>query len=103
MMAMAALTMVACQNKNAYTINGTFDAAAEGDSISLQLVEGRKMVDLQKVAVVDGKFQFKGVADSVQIAAITIGDAFCQFFLEPGQIKVDLKLGQMAPTGSQTN
>lgn len=96
MMAMAALTMVACQNKNVYTINGTFDAAAEGDSISLQLVEGRKMVDLQKVAVVDGKFQFKGVADSVQIAAITIGDAFCQFFLEPGQIKVDLKLGQMA-------
>ena len=95
MMAMAALMMVACQNKNAYTISGTFDAAGEGDSISLQLVEGRKLVDLQKVPVVNGKFEFKGVADSVQIAAITLGDAFCQFFLEPGQIKVDLKLGQM--------
>ena len=95
MMAMAALMMVACQNKNAYTISGTFDAAGEGDSISLQLVEGRKLVDLQKVPVVNGKFEFKGVADSVQIAAITLGDAFCQFFLEPGDIKVDLKLGQM--------
>lgn len=96
MMAMAALTMVACQNKNAYTISGTFENAGEGDSVSLQLVEGRKLVDLQKVPVVNGKFEFKGVADSVQIAAVTMGDAFCQFFLEPGQIKVDLKLGQMS-------
>ena len=96
MMAMAVLTMVACQNKNAYTISGTFENAGEGDSVSLQLVEGRKLVDLQKVPVVNGKFEFKGVADSVQIAAVTMGDAFCQFFLEPGQIKVDLKLGQMS-------
>ena len=96
MMAMVALMMVACQNKNVYTISGTFDAANEGDSISLQLVEGRKLIDLQKVPVVNGKFEFKGVADSVQMAAVTLGDAFCQFFLEPGQIKIDLKLGQMS-------
>ena len=95
--AMAALSMVACQNnENAYIISGTFDAAGENDSVSLQLVEGRKLVDLQKVPVVNGKFEFKGVADSVQVAAITLGDAFCQFFLEPGQINVDLKLGQMS-------
>ncbi len=93
---MAALMMVACQNKNAYTISGTFSAADEGDSVSLQLVEGRKLVDLQKVPVVNGKFEFKGIADSVQIAAITMGDAFCQFFLEPGEIKVGLEPGQMA-------
>ena len=96
-MAMAALAMVACQNnENAYTISGTLEAAGENDSVSLQLVEGRKLVDLQKVPVVDGKFVFKGVADSVQVAAITWGDAFCQLFLEPGQIVVDLKVGQMA-------
>ena len=93
---MAALAMVACQEKNAYTISGSFDAAAENDSASLQLVEGRKLVDLQKVPVVNGKFEFKGVADSVQLAAVTIGDAFCQVFLEPGQINVDLKANQMA-------
>ena len=93
---MAAVAMVACQNnENAYTISGTFEGAGENDSVSLQLVEGRKLVDLQKVAVVNGKFEFKGVADSVQVAAITMGDAFCQFFLEPGDIKVDMKLGQM--------
>ena len=97
LVAMAALTMVACQNnENAYIISGTFEAAGEGDSVNLQLVEGRKLVDLQKVPVVNGKFEFKGVADSVQVAAITLGDAFCQFFLEPGQINVDLKLGQMS-------
>ena len=95
LLAMAALAMVACQDKNAYTISGTYSAAAEGDSVSLQLMEGRKMVDLQKVAVVGGKFEFKGVADSVQVAALTIGDAFCQLFLEPGQIKVDMKADQM--------
>lgn len=93
---MAALMMVACQDKNAYTITGTYDAAAEGDSVSLQLMEGRKRVDIQKVPVVNGKFEIKGVADSVQVAALTIGDAFCQLFLEPGQIKVDLKKAQMA-------
>ena len=88
--------MVACKNnENAYTINGTFEGAGENDSVSLQLVEGRKLVDLQKVPVVDGKFQIKGVADSVQVAAVSVGDAFCQLFLEPGDIKVDLKLGQM--------
>ena len=93
---MAAVAMVACQNnENAYTISGTFEGAGENDSVSLQLVEGRKLVDLQKVAVVNGKFEFKGVADSLQVAAITMGDAFCQFFLEPGDIKVDMKLGQM--------
>ena len=95
-MAMAALTMVACKNPNEYVISGTLEAAGEGDSVSLQLVEGRKLVDLQKVPVKDGKFELKGVADSVQVAAISVGDAFCQLFLEPGQIKVDLKLGQMS-------
>ena len=95
LLAMAALAMVACQDKNAYTITGTYEGAAEGDSVSLQLMEGRKMVDLQKVAVVGGKFEFKGVADSVQVAALTIGDAFCQLFLEPGQIKVDMKADQL--------
>lgn len=93
---MAALMMVACQNnKNAYSISGTYDAATEGDSVSLQLMEGRKLVALQKVPVVNGKFEFKGVADSVQVAAVSIGDAFCQLFLEPGQIQVDLKANQM--------
>ena len=93
-MAMAALSMAACKNPNAYLINGTMAAAGEGDSVSLQLVEGRRLVDIQKVPVVNGKFQFEGVADSVQVAAITMGDIFCQFFLEPGEIKVDMKLGQ---------
>lgn len=96
MMAMVALMMMACQDRNAYTISGTYEAAGEGDSVSLQLVEGRKLVDLQKVPVVDGKFEFKGIADSVQMAAVTLGDAFCQLFLEPGQIKVDLKVGEMS-------
>lgn len=96
MMAVAALAFVACQDKNTYVITGTFSAASEGDSVSLQLIEGRKLVDVQKVPVVNGEFELKGVADSVQVAAVSIGDAFCQFFLEPGQIKIDLQLGQMA-------
>lgn len=96
LIALAACMMVACQDKNAYTISGSYDSAAEGDSVSLQLVEGRRLVDIQKVPVVNGQFEFKGVADSVQIAAITIGEAFCQLFLEPGDIKVDLKPAQMA-------
>ena len=96
MMAMAALALVACQEKNAYTISGTIEAAGEGDSVSLQLVEGRKRIDLEKVPVVDGKFEFKGVADSVQVAVLSLGDPLCQFFLEPGDIKVDVKPGQMS-------
>ena len=95
-LAVAAMTLVACQNnKNTYVISGTVDAAGENDSVSLQLVEGRKLVDLQKVPVVEGKFEFKGVADSVRVAALSLDEAFCQLFLEPGQIKVDLKAGQM--------
>ena len=52
MMAMAALAMVACQQeKNAYIISGSIEAAGEGDSVSLQLVEGRNRIDLEKVPV----------------------------------------------------
>ena len=52
-MAMAAVAMVACQNnENAYTISGTFEGAGENDSVSLQLVEGRKLVDLECLHVV---------------------------------------------------
>ena len=93
-MALAALSLVACQEKNTYVISGTVDVAGENDSVNLQIVEGRKHIDLQKVAVVDGKFEIKGVADSVQVVALSLGNAFCQFFLEPGEIKVDLKTDQ---------
>ena len=96
LMAMAALAMVACQNnENAYTISGTLNTAGENDSVKLQLLDGRRALDYQKVPVVGGKFEFKGTADSVQVAILSMGDARCQLFLEPGQIKVDLKLGQM--------
>lgn len=94
-MALAAMAMVACQEKNAYVISGIVDAAGANDSVSLQIVEGRKRIDLQKAAVVDGKFEIKGVADSVQVVALSLGNAYCQFFLEPGDIKVDLKADQV--------
>ena len=97
LMAMAALTMVACQNnENAYTINGTLQPAGENDSVSMSLIKGRRLVELQKVPVVGGKFKFEGTADSIQVVALSMGDAFCQLFLEPGEIKVDLKQGEMA-------
>ena len=96
-MAMAALAMVACQNKdNAYTITGTIEGVADNDSITLSLIEGRRLVDLQKAPVVGGKFELKGVADSVQIAHIGMGNVSCLFFLEPGDIKVDLKLSEIS-------
>ncbi len=96
MMAMAALALVACQEKNGYTISGTVADAGDNDSVSLQLVEGRRRIDVEKVPVVNGKFELKGVADSVKVALISLGDMACQLFLEPGDIKVDLKHGQMA-------
>lgn len=97
LMAMAALAMVACQNKeNAYTITGTIEGAADNDSITLSLIEGRKLVDLQKSPIVGGKFEIKGVADSVQIAHIGLGRVSCLLFLEPGDIKVDLKLSEVS-------
>ena len=101
--AMAALAMVACQNEKAYTISGTIEGASENDSVTLQLVEGRKLVDYQKVAVVDGKFEFKGMADSVQMAVVALGEAYCQLFLEPGTIKVDLAKGQNYALGTPNN
>ena len=39
MMALAALSLVACQEKNTYVVSGTVDAANAGDSVSLQIVE----------------------------------------------------------------
>ena len=96
LMAMTILTMAACQNKeNAYTITGTIEGASDNDSITLSLIEGRRLVDLQKAPIVGGKFEIKGVADSIQIAHIGLGRVSCILFLEPGDIKVDLKTNEM--------
>ncbi len=103
LMAIAALSMVACQNENAYTISGSVGVVGENDSVSLQLVEGRRLTDYQKVAVKEGKFEFKGVADSVRMAVVKLGDAYCQLFLEPGQIRVDLNPGQNYALGTPNN
>ena len=90
---MAACMLAACQNGNdtSYTISGTFDSAAEGDSVELSLVKGRNFEQIAKVAVQNGKFQFKGTTDTCQIAMLLVGGRpMAQLFLESGAIKVDL-------------
>lgn len=93
---MAVLMIVACQNKQQYKIVGTAEGFAEGDSVELQILEGRKVSKVTKHAIINGKFEITGVSDSVQVALLGLPGTVCQVFLEPGVITAKLVAGQSA-------
>lgn len=93
---LVALTMAACQNKQQYTIVGTAEGFADGDSVELQILDGRRVSETIKYPIVNGKFEIKGIADSVRVAMLGLPGTVCQVFLEPGTITATLVAGQSA-------
>ncbi|WP_068472805.1 TlpA disulfide reductase family protein [Saccharicrinis aurantiacus] len=102
--AIAAISFVACQQKN-YTINGTIEGVAEGQAI-LQTIEGGRPAPKDTAVVTDGKFTFTGVEDEAQLYLIFIDDnrAPIVFFGENANITItaDAKeLNKAKITGSK--
>ena len=59
------MALAACQEKGGYTINGTIADAKDGDYVYMRYYDGRESFTLDSAVVKNGKFEFKGMPDSV--------------------------------------
>lgn len=105
----AALSIAACSggSKHGYTITGSVDGAADGDTVFLQEAAGRDRNNLDTAIIKNGSFTFEGQQDSIVNRYIT-----CQinnemqtmdFFLENGLITVALSKDNDSATGTPNN
>ena len=60
LLAVAAVFTACNSGNNGYTVTGTVEGAADGDTVYLETVEGRQFVKLDSAVIKDGTFTFKG-------------------------------------------
>ncbi len=102
-----AVLFAACQSKSQYTINGEIaDASYEGQQISLVEMTDDEMVTVDSTIVTNGKFEFKGEAETPVLRFLTLGEGQNQarslVMVEPGKINVAYDSGFQV-TGSPIN
>lgn len=95
----AAAVFAACNSNKGYTVTGTVEGGADGDTVYLQTVEGRQLVKLDSAIITNGTFTFTGVQDSAVNRYITYSAAnkdglSIDLFLENGKINVNLTSGE---------
>ena len=88
-----AVIFAACQSKSDYTIIGeVIDSSFEGQEVVLAQISDNEMVTENAATITNGKFEFKGEAETPLLRFITIGEGQNQVgtivVLEPGKIKV---------------
>ena len=102
------MALAACQEKGGYTINGTIADAKDGDYVYMRYYDGREAFTLDSAVVKNGKFEFKGMPDSVFAPKFIIyGDETqninATVFIEDGTIKVDMAEGNSKVSGTPSN
>lgn len=104
-----ATVFTACNSgNNGYTVTGTVEGAADGDTVYLETVEGRQFVKLDSAVIKDGTFTFKGTQDTavnryISYKAEGKDGAAIDFFLENGKIKINLSQENNSATGTANN
>lgn len=106
--AAAALTMVACGGKKGYVINGTVEGGVDGDTVLLQEVMGRQLVNIDTAIIKNGKFEFTGIQDSTVHRYVSYGSdkkdvLRMDFFLENGNIAIALTKDNDSAVGTSNN
>ena len=108
--AAAALSIAACTGgaKSGYTVTGTVDSAANGDSVFIQEVTKDGLNKVDTAVIKDGKFTFEGTQDSTVNRYITYhpkgkNPIFADFFLENGKITINLNKENSTAKGTQNN
>lgn len=101
-LALTVFAMSACQNGNAYKVDGMTEGLEDGDTILVISTETNMAMDT--LIVRDGKFSFKGRADDVALNAFmnprTL--AHTMFFTEPGTIHVLLSATGLSKVSGTT-
>lgn len=84
----AAACKTSVSHDNDYTVNASFDGNCDGLTAYLINYDTGETIDSCLVA--DNKAAFAGVADSVVLARLTLGNSrVATFIIEPGEITVD--------------
>lgn len=108
LLATAAL-LAACSGNQGYTVKGTVEGAADGDTVYMRVLEGRQWLKVDSTVIKNGQFTFTGQQDSAVHRYITCTPAgkdglSIDFFLENGSINVQLTAGfNDAATGTPNN
>lgn len=99
-----------CQQKAGYTIQGTVEGAADGDTVYLQNFDkaSKSLTKVDSAIVKGGKFEFKGEPDSLvenRYVTYTKGDKRMRalLFAEPGKITVTLGSENSTVAGTVDN
>ena len=106
---MAAAMLTACgTGGNGYTITGTVEGSQDGDSVFLQKIENRQSVRIAATTIKNGSFSFSGTQDTTAVRYITHFDiddntTGIDFFLENGNISIDLNTVAPSATGTPNN
>lgn len=102
------MALAACQEKGGYTINGTIAGAKDGDYVYMRYYEGKEAVTVDSAIVKNGKFEFKGMPDSIYAPKfITYGDDMqyinALVFTEEGNITLQMAEGNSKASGTAAN
>ena len=108
LLAVAAVCTACNSGNNGYTVTGTVEGAADGDTVYLETVKGRQFVKLDSAVIKGGTFTFKGTQDTavnryISYKAAGKDGAAIDFFLENGKIKINLSQENNSATGTANN
>ena len=108
LLAATALFAACSGTETGYTVTGTVEGAANGDTIYLAAREGRRLVNQDTAVIKNGKFTFKGVQDTTQLRYLSYkaegkNGLSMEFFLENGKINVALTKVNDSATGTVSN
>ena len=99
--------LAACSGNQGYTVTGTVDGAADGTMVYLQQQEGRQFIKLDSAVIENGQFTLEGRQDTAKVCVLTCkaGEEAVgmDFFLENGQINVQLSADAHSATGTPNN
>lgn len=115
-----AVVLASCKDKNAYTIDGNFNATSyDGKTVYLQKLEDLQKMEpivVDSVIVKDGKFHFEGVAaEKPEMRFISLGKlseitdpepdqpTVATFVLEPGAIEISFDKATLSIKGTPRN
>jgi thiol-disulfide isomerase/thioredoxin len=101
-LAVAIITLTSC-NSNSFKVEGTVEGVEDGDTL---LVFSNGPEPLDTLIVKEGKFAWKGEADSVFLCSVVAQDAraMAMFFREPGTINLLLSAtGDSKVSGTESN
>lgn len=102
---LAVLALASCKNDNAFTLSGCAEGITDGDTITLNYIRPEGLEAIASAAVADGKYCIEGTADSICLAVLATAEgSVMDLFLEPGDIKADIKAeGNSYAVGTANN